>query len=159
MSACLAMLLWAMLPGVASAQTGRKFVSLEAAIVALVNLAYNDCRMSTNELEVIEGREAILKGARASAKVCAEVVPDIPLRVPNEFGSLVGSPNAYCMIALPVCPTTTKTLTNVSDAERLDNQLTKEPHGLEAPLGFQCGVHGEVTVSGCETKPTPPKAP
>jgi len=30
--------------------------------------------------------------------------------VPNEFGALVGHPNAYCFITLPVCPETKATL-------------------------------------------------
>ncbi len=39
-------------------------------------------------------------------------------------------------------------LTNVSDADRYDNPRTNAHAGLEAPLRFECGVHGEFTVDG-----------
>lgn len=39
-------------------------------------------------------------------------------------------------------------LINVSDTSRYKNPQTGNPQGLEAPLKFQCGVHGEVTVDG-----------
>ena len=43
-------------------------------------------------------------------------------------------------------------LTNVSDAERLDNPRSNQPAGLEAPLKFECGVHGEFTVGGWQAR-------
>ncbi|MEM1297217.1 MAG: hypothetical protein AAGH89_17765, partial [Verrucomicrobiota bacterium] len=45
-------------------------------------------------------------------------------------------------------------LTNVSDADRYENPQTGEKAGLEVPLRFECGVHGELTVDGWETRPT-----
>jgi len=39
-------------------------------------------------------------------------------------------------------------LTNVSDDERLTNAKASRPVGLEEPLHFKCGVHGEFTVDG-----------
>lgn len=45
-------------------------------------------------------------------------------------------------------------LTNVSDTDRYDNPQTDAKAGLEAPLKFECGVHGELTVDGWETRPT-----
>jgi len=39
-------------------------------------------------------------------------------------------------------------LINVSDTSSYKNPKTGEPQGLEAPLKFECGVHGEVTVDG-----------
>lgn len=40
------------------------------------------------------------------------------------------------------------TLLNVSDTARLGNQTTRASAGLEQPLSFTCGVHGELTVDG-----------
>lgn len=45
-------------------------------------------------------------------------------------------------------------LINVTDAARLRNPLTDDRAGLEEPLRFKCGVHGELTVDGWETYPT-----
>ncbi|MBM4094355.1 MAG: hypothetical protein FJ276_33850, partial [Planctomycetes bacterium] len=39
-------------------------------------------------------------------------------------------------------------VTNLSDTLRYENPSTSERAGLEAPLKFECGVHGEVTVDG-----------
>jgi nitrous oxidase accessory protein len=44
-------------------------------------------------------------------------------------------------------------LTNVSDADRYDNPRTAQRAGLEAPLQFECGVHGEFTVDGWQARP------
>jgi nitrous oxidase accessory protein len=45
-------------------------------------------------------------------------------------------------------------LTNVSDTDRYANALADRPAGLEAPLKFECGVGGEITVDGWQAKPT-----
>lgn len=45
-------------------------------------------------------------------------------------------------------------LTNVSDTGRYENAHTDARAGIEAPLKFQCGVHGEVTVDGWEARGT-----
>lgn len=45
------------------------------------------------------------------------------------------------------------TLTNVSDTERYTNPRTDKVIGLEKPLRFECGVHGEFTVDGWMAKP------
>ncbi|MEO8271396.1 MAG: hypothetical protein ABI557_16865 [Aureliella sp.] len=39
----------------------------------------------------------------------------VSLRVPNEFGALCGTPNAYSMITFPMCPSTKKTLAVAMD--------------------------------------------
>ncbi len=39
-------------------------------------------------------------------------------------------------------------LINVSDIDRYSNPARDQPAGLEAPLKFDCGVHGEVQVDG-----------
>ncbi|MCF7675213.1 MAG: right-handed parallel beta-helix repeat-containing protein [Akkermansiaceae bacterium] len=48
-------------------------------------------------------------------------------------------------------------LTNVSDADRLDNPQGGKPAGLEAALKFECGVHGEYTVDGWQVRPSAKK--
>ena len=39
-------------------------------------------------------------------------------------------------------------LTNVSDTDRYDNPQADAHDGLDAPLKFECGVHGEYVVDG-----------
>lgn len=45
-------------------------------------------------------------------------------------------------------------LTNVGDTDRYENPQGDTPAGLEKPLKFVCGVHGELTVDGWQTRPT-----
>ena len=46
------------------------------------------------------------------------------------------------------------TLTNISDAKQYGNAKADRPIGPEAPLKFECGVHGEITVVDWKTTPT-----
>lgn len=46
------------------------------------------------------------------------------------------------------------TLANVSDAAKLPNSKANRTIGLEKPLPFECGVHGEFTVDGWKAVPT-----
>jgi nitrous oxidase accessory protein len=43
------------------------------------------------------------------------------------------------------------TLTNVSDVDRYENPRTEAKPGLQEPLDFTCGVHGELTIDGWST--------
>jgi len=45
-------------------------------------------------------------------------------------------------------------LTNISDTDRYDNPQSDQRAGLEAPLKFECGVHGEFTVDGWQARPS-----
>jgi nitrous oxidase accessory protein len=45
-------------------------------------------------------------------------------------------------------------LTNVSDTERYENSRTDAEPGLQDPLKFACGVHGELTVDGWKARPS-----
>ena len=47
-------------------------------------------------------------------------------------------------------------LTNVADAGRFENPKTGQVIGLEKPLQFECGVHGEFTIEGWQSRPTRP---
>jgi len=44
-------------------------------------------------------------------------------------------------------------LVNVSDTARYENPPTGQKAGLESPLEFECGVHGEFKVNGWEVQP------
>jgi hypothetical protein len=46
------------------------------------------------------------------------------------------------------------TLTNVSDTDRYDNPQADQRAGLEEPLRFECGVHGEFLVDGWKARPS-----
>ncbi len=80
-----------------------------------LNQMYDSCRMFTNELEVVESREMIIKRARAFAKQHTEMLSAVSIRVPNEFGALCGTPNAYSMITFPICASTQKNLVSVKN--------------------------------------------
>ena len=47
-------------------------------------------------------------------------------------------------------------LTNVSDTSRYDNPRTDARAGLDKPLKFECGVHGEFTVDGRKARSARP---
>lgn len=44
-------------------------------------------------------------------------------------------------------------LVNVSDTERYENLPADRTAGLESPLQFACGVHGEVKIDGWQARP------
>jgi hypothetical protein len=83
---------------------------VEKAIASQINTYYDSGRMFTAELEVVAGSKEILKHVRDFAKKHPQTLSAVTLRVPNEFGALCGSPNAYCVITLPICPETKATL-------------------------------------------------
>jgi hypothetical protein len=82
----------------------------DAEIAGQINTYYDQGRMFTSGLEVVAGSKAILKHVRDFAKKHRKSLPAVTLRVPNEFGELCGSPNAYCGVTLPICPETKATL-------------------------------------------------
>ena len=45
-------------------------------------------------------------------------------------------------------------LTGISDAKQFENAKAERPIGPEAPLKFECGVHGEFTVVDWKAVPT-----
>jgi nitrous oxidase accessory protein len=45
-------------------------------------------------------------------------------------------------------------LINISDTDRFANPMAEKRSGLEQPLKFECGVHGEFTVDGWQTRRT-----
>ena len=102
------------------------------SIASQLNNDYDFCRMFTNELEIVEGREAILKRARAFAKENPIMTSAVWLDVPNEFGALCADPAAYCRITLPVCKSTEKTLVTLKhDPERIFRRIILRNKRLE----------------------------
>jgi hypothetical protein len=85
------------------------------SMAAQINQSYDCWRMFTNELEIVVGREAILKRARDFAKLYPGILSTVSLRVPTEFGALCADPNAYSLITLPLCPETRTTLVALKD--------------------------------------------
>jgi len=79
---------------------------VEKAVASQINTYYDSGRMFTAELEVVVISKEILKHVRDFAKKHPKTLSAVTLRVPNEFGALCGSPNAYCVITLPICPET-----------------------------------------------------
>ena len=87
----------------------------EDSIASALNNQYDSCRMFTNDFEIVEGREMILKRARDFAKEHTEMLSAVSISVPNEFGALCGSPAAFSHITFPMCPSTKKSLAAVKD--------------------------------------------
>lgn len=83
---------------------------VEKEIASQLNTYYDSGRMFTNTLDVIRGSRAILKHVRTFAKKYPQTLSTTTLSVPNEFGALCGSPNAFCGITLPLCAETRVTL-------------------------------------------------
>ncbi|MEM7699889.1 MAG: right-handed parallel beta-helix repeat-containing protein [Verrucomicrobiota bacterium] len=51
-------------------------------------------------------------------------------------------------------PVRNNRLINVTDTDRYENEKTGESVGLEKPLSFRCGVNGELTIDGWQTRAT-----
>ena len=68
-----------------------------------LNTDFDSGKFFDLNLAVIQGRKEILSHARAFAKKYPSILRGVWMQVPNDFGQLVGYPNAYCGIALPVC--------------------------------------------------------
>jgi hypothetical protein len=118
----------------------------EAEIAQQLNSNYDSCRMFTHDLDVVSGREAILKRVRAFAKEHPSMLKCLSLDVPNEFGALCGHPNAYCCITLPLCTATRKTLLAVKN----DPGIILRP--IEAKLDEQIRARLKAEAEGMRTR-------
>ena len=58
------------------------------SIALHLNNQYDSCRMFTNDFEIVEDREMILKRARAFANEQTEMFSAVSISVPNEFGTM-----------------------------------------------------------------------
>jgi hypothetical protein len=102
------------------------------SVASQLNKRYDACRIFTNELDIVESREMILARARVFAKEHTEMLPAVSLRVPNEFGALCGTPNAFSMITLPMCPSTKETLSAVkNDPSRVMGRVEARNENFE----------------------------
>ena len=134
----------------------------ENSIAAQINRKYDSSRMFTNELKIVQGREAILKRARAFAKQHSDTLSAVSLRVPNEFGALCGDPNAFCIIALPICPETKTTLVALKDDPGLILRRIRSEHEdlnlslvlVEAHKALAAFPDGNAKPASGQSKPT-----
>ncbi|MFN0128598.1 MAG: hypothetical protein ACKV19_18150 [Verrucomicrobiales bacterium] len=113
----------------------------DASMAAQINRRYDCWRMFTNELEIAVGREAILKRARAFAKLYPDILSAVSLRVPNQFGALCGDPNAVTSIALPICPETNTTLVALKEDPGLILRRIKSEHDHSNLVWVLVGAH------------------
>lgn len=133
------------------------------SIAAQINQKYDSCRMFTNELEIVVGREAILKRARDFAKQHSDMLSAVSLRVPNEFGTLCGDPNAFCTITLPICPETKATLVALKDDPGLILRRIKSQDDDSNLSTVLVGAHkvlmvfrdGSENLASSQSKPNP----
>ncbi|MBN9501386.1 MAG: hypothetical protein BGO01_01055 [Armatimonadetes bacterium 55-13] len=96
----------------------------DRTILEQLAVYYDEGRMFTLELDVVKGRGAILQRARTFAKKYPKMLRDVWLPVPNPFGELVGDPNAFCGIKLPICSETEQTLLNLlKHPERITQRM------------------------------------
>lgn len=70
-------------------------------ILSQLAIYYDHGRIFTADLGIMSDRNKILRRVREFAKKHPEPLPVTHLHVPNPFGALVGSPNAFCAIVLP----------------------------------------------------------
>ena len=133
------------------------------SIASQINLRCDSCRMFTNELEIVVGREAVLKRARAFAKQHPGTLSSVSLCVPNEFGRLCGDPNAFCTITLPICPETKTTLVALKDDPGLILRRIKSEDDYSNLSTVLVGAHKALMIlqdkranlASGQTEPTP----
>jgi hypothetical protein len=111
-------------------------VTSEDSIERQINVTYNEGKLFTLDLQVIRGRDAILKHMREFAKQHKGVMEAVYLNVPNSFASLIGHPGAFSLVALPVCAETERTLVS----------LLKNPDLIFARIGRQTEYQREATL-------------
>jgi hypothetical protein len=99
----------------------------ERTVLDQLGTNYDSGRMFTYDLKIVKGREQILSRARVFAKRYPDPLPAVWLYVPNDFAALVGYPNAYCMITLPVCAETNQVILElVRHPERMAARMKVE---------------------------------
>ncbi len=100
----------------------------DPSLVNQIAISYNEEKMFTIDLNVVQGRESILKRSRAFARKHREMESFVWLPVPNAFGELVGYANAFCGIKLPVCPETERTLLLLlKNSKRIFDRIPRQP--------------------------------
>lgn len=85
-----------------------------------LNINLNEGRFFDLNLNVIPGRDNILRKARAFAKKYPGTLKVNHLMVPNSFAAQCGYPNAYAIVILPMCEETKKVIAKlVKNPDRL----------------------------------------
>lgn len=96
--------------------------SLPRTTADQLNINLNEGRFFDLNLNVISGRDNILRKARAFAKKYPGTLKVNHLMVPNSFASQCGYPNAFAILLLPICNETKKVI--AKEAKNF-NQLLK----------------------------------
>lgn len=96
--------------------------SLPRTTADQLNINLNEGKMFDLNLNVISGRNNILKKARAFAKKYPGTLKVDRLMVPNAFAAQCGYPNAFALVIFPMCQETRKALTTL---ERNPDRLVK----------------------------------
>jgi len=119
--------------------------------VVWMNEAYNDLEIRNNHIiarTTATPRKDGLFGFNSAADFKTIVIRDNVIECQGQARPLLRNDASYGAVIQ------NNRLINVSDANRFENPQTGKIQGLEKPLQFECGVHGEFTVNGWEARPS-----
>ncbi len=132
-----------------SARFHNNLVSNPGRGVIWMNEIYNNLEIRNNHIiarTTATPREDGLFGFNGGSDFATIVIADNLIECIGTARPLLRSPESYSATIV------NNKLINVSDATQLKNNKTNRPIGLEKPLQFECGVHGEFTVDGWTAK-------
>ena len=119
--------------------------------VIWINEPYNHLTVRNNHIRTSTTKTPRTEGLFGLNRECdfkTIAIRDNVIECEGEARPLLRNEESYTMSI------TNNRLTNVSDTDRYENRKTDAKVGLEQPLKFDCGVHGELTVDGWETRPS-----
>ncbi len=117
--------------------------------VIWINEVFDNLEIRSNHIiarTTATPREEGLFGFNGGSDFATITIADNLIECIGVTRPLLRSPESYSATIV------NNTLTNVSDAGQLTNNKTGQTIGLEKPLKFECGVHGEFTVDGWTAK-------
>ncbi len=118
--------------------------------VIWINEVFNHIEVRNNHIisrTTVTPRDEGLFGFNGGSDFATISIKDNLIECQGQARPLLRSPESYSALV------ENNTLTNVSDVPKLKNAKADRPVGLEQPLRFQCGVHGEFTVDGWKAGP------
>jgi hypothetical protein len=116
--------------------------------VIWINEPYNNLEVRNNHIKTnttATPRKDGLFGLNGKSDFTTITIRDNIIECEGEPRPLLRSKESYAATI------SNNKLVNVSDTDRYENARTDKPQGLEEPLKFECGVHGELTVEGWKT--------
>ena len=141
--------------GKAAAQGPARFhnnlVSNPGRGVIWINEVYNNVTIRNNEIvtrTTVTPRTEGLFGFNSDCDFKTFTIRDNVIECIGQARPLLRKAESYNMVI------ENNKLINVSDIDKFKNPKADRPIGLEEPLRFQCGVHGEFTVDGWKVEPT-----